>query len=298
LPNWPSICLRSPGMAEPLVLFHLSDLHFGLEDRKALAWVESCIADEKPAAVAITGDLTMRARRREFHAATDWITAIGRPVTVEVGNHDLPYFNLVERFTDPYRRFRGMERLVEREIALPGIALIPLKTTARAQWRFPWSNGWITGTALRETLAAIDALPAGTRAIVTAHHPLTERRQDGKLLTRGGNEALGELAKRGVLAVLSGHVHDAFDMMADTAHGPLRMIGAGTLSRRIRSTPPSFNQITLSGAMIDVKVRNLADVPSAAMMIDDVPENALPPRKPEEPVAPVAMVPPVDPPVH
>jgi len=285
-------------MAEPLVLFHLSDLHFGLEDRQALAWVEGCIASERPAAVAITGDLTMRARRSEFRAATEWITAIGRPVTVEVGNHDMPYFNLIERFTDPYRRFHGMARVVEREIGLTGLAIVPLKTTARAQLRFPWSNGWITGKALHETLAAIDALPAGTKVLVTAHHPLTERRHDGKLLTRGGDRALDELARRGVLAVLSGHVHDAFDMVAHTPHGPLRMIGAGTLSRRIRSTPPSFNQITLSGGMVDVKVRNLADVPSAAMMIDDVPENAMPPRRPDEPVAPVAMVPPVDPPVH
>jgi len=285
-------------MTEPTTLFHLSDIHFGLEDRKALAWVEHCIAGEKPAAVAITGDLTMRARRREFAAATEWITSIDRPVTVEVGNHDMPYFDLWERFTDPYRRFRGMASVVEREIELRGVAIVPLKTTARAQWRFPWSNGWITQKALHETLAAIDALPAGTKVIVTAHHPLTERRHDGKLLTRGGTQALEALAERGVLAVLSGHVHDAFDMVAETAKGPVRMIGAGTLSRRIRSTPPSFNQITLAGGEIHVKVRNLEDVPTPAMQIDEVPENALPPRSPEEPVAPVAAVPAEDPPVH
>lgn len=285
-------------MTDPVILFHLSDIHFGLEDRTALAWVERCIAGERPAAVAITGDLTMRARRREFAAATEWITSIDRPVTVEVGNHDMPYFDLWERFTDPYRRFRGMESVVEREIELPGVAIVPLKTTARAQWRFPWANGWITQRSLHETLAAIDALPADTRVIVTAHHPLTERRHDGKLLTRGGTQALEALAERGVLAVLSGHVHDAFDMVTETGRGPVRMIGAGTLSRRIRSTPPSFNQLTLANGEITVKVRNLEDVPTRAMQIDDVPENALPPRKPEEPVAPVGAVPAKDPPVH
>jgi len=285
-------------MADPIVLFHLSDIHFGLEDRKALAWVEQCIARERPRAVAITGDLTMRARHREFSAATQWITAIDRPVTVEVGNHDMPYFNLWERFTDPYRRFRGMESVVERGIALNGVAIVPLKTTARAQWRFPWSNGWITGEALHETLAAIDALPEGTQVLVAAHHPLIERRHDGKLLTRGGSAAMAALAERGVLAVLSGHIHDAFDMVANTAKGPLRMIGAGTLSRRIRSTPPGFNELTLADGTITVRVRNLADVPTPAMQIHEVPENALPPRAPGEPVAPVGMVPPEDPPVH
>ncbi len=39
--------------------------------------------------------------------------------------------------------------------------------------------------------------------------------------------ALAELAKRNVLAVLSGHVHDPFDLMRETALGPVRMIGAG-----------------------------------------------------------------------
>ena len=279
-------------------LFHLSDIHFGLEDTRALEWVVECIAHDKPDAVCITGDLTMRARHREFAAACKWIAALGPPVTVEVGNHDMPYFNLIERFVDPYRRFRAIESLVERKLDLPGLAIVPLKTATRAQWRFPWSNGWITERALRETLAALDALPAGKRAIVTAHHPLTERDPKGKRLTINGARAMEELARRKVLAVLSGHVHDAFDLTQDTPAGPLRMIGAGTLSKRIRSSPPSFNHLVVSERGIEVTVRNLEAVPTPAMQIDQVPENALPPRQPEEPVAPVATVPAVDPPVH
>jgi len=281
-----------------VTLFHLSDIHFGLEDTRALAWVEECIEAEKPTAVLITGDLTMRARHREFAAACRWISALGPPVTVEVGNHDMPYFNLVERFTDPYRRFRAIEALLEKQLDLPGLAIVPLKTVTRAQWRFPWSNGWITDKALAETLAAIDAVPAGRRVIVTAHHPLTERDPHGKRLTINGTAAMAELAKRKVLAILSGHVHDAFDLTAETPNGPLRMIGAGTLSRRIRSSPPSYNCLTVSDDGIQVCVRNLQDISTPEMQIDKVPENALPPRQPGDPVAPVATVPPTDPPVH
>ena len=280
------------------VLFHLSDIHFGLEDSTALAWVERCIVDEKPAAICITGDLTMRARHREFAAACRWISSLGPPVTVEVGNHDMPYFNLIERFVDPYRRFRSIEALVEKQLNLPGVAVVPLKTATRAQWRLPWSNGWVTRAALRQTLAAIDALPVGTRALVTAHHPLTERDPHGKLLTINGDAAMAELARRNIVAILTGHVHDAFDIDQPTPGGNLRMIGAGTLSRRIRSTPPSFNQLTLSGTGIVVTVRNLESVPTPAMQIDQIPENALPPRQPDDPVAPVATVPEIDPPVH
>ncbi|KHS46872.1 MULTISPECIES: metallophosphoesterase [Novosphingobium] len=279
-------------------LFHISDIHFGLEDRRALDWVAQCIAREKPDAVAITGDLTMRARHREFTAACHWIQALDVPVTVEVGNHDLPYFNLIERFIDPYRRFRSIEGVLERELPIPGAKIVPLKTTARAQFRLNWSKGTVGKAALAQTLAAIDALPPGTRAIVACHHPLVEAGTRGKALTRGGNHALAELARRNVLAVLSGHVHDAFDLIHPTANGPVRMIGAGTLSQRVRSTPPSFNELTLDGDNITVRVRNLEHVPTRDMLIDDVPENALPPRTEGEPVAPVAAVPAVDPPVH
>jgi len=285
-------------MADSKTIFHLSDIHFGLEDQRALDWVVQEIDRVRPAAVAITGDLTMRARHREFAAATRWITALNAPVTVEVGNHDMPYFNLHERFTQPYKRFAGMQAMVEREIDLPGLAIVPLKTVRRWQPRWPWSKGWVTEAALERCLAAIEGLPPGTRALVTAHHPLREAGTRGTALTRNGGHALEELARRDVLGVLSGHVHDPFDIMEPSQSGPIRMIGAGTLSRRIRSTPPSFNELTWDGEKLHVRVRNLEHVSTHDMQIDDVPEDALPPRTPEEPVAPVNQVPAADPPVY
>ncbi|MEQ8309276.1 MAG: metallophosphoesterase [Sphingopyxis sp.] len=279
-------------------LFHASDLHFGLEDPAALAWFGDCVRTERPDAVLITGDLTMRARTREFAAACDWIETLDVPVTVEVGNHDLPYFNPIARFFYPYRRIRRIARLVRREIDLPGLAIVPLKTTARAQWRLDWSKGWVTGKALAHTLAAIDALPRDAMVLVTAHHPLVEAGTRGRALTRGGERALAALAGRGVAAVLSGHVHDAFDLSKNTVQGPIRMIGAGTLSQRIRSTPPSFNELRIADGELSVRVRNLAAVPTADMQIADIPPDAMPPRQPGEPVARVHAVPPVDPPAH
>ncbi|EJU11730.1 metallophosphoesterase [Sphingomonas sp. LH128] len=283
----------------PLRLFHLSDIHFGLVDQQAIDWAKACIDREMPHAVAITGDLTMRARHPEFQAACEWIQGLDVPVTVEVGNHDIPYFNLYQRFFDPYRRFKAIERMVETQLDLPNLAIVPLRTTTRAQYqRFPWSNGWVTDHALKQTLAQIDALPEGTRVLVTCHHPLPERRADGKLLTINGTRTMEVLAGRKVMAVLSGHIHDPFDLTEQTPAGPLRMIGAGTLSKRIRSTPPSFNEIVIDGDQIRVTARNLEKVPTPAMQIDELPENALPPREPGEPVSPVGKVPPVDPPVH
>lgn len=282
----------------PLTLFHLSDIHFGLEDKRAIAWAREEIATRRPDAVVITGDHTMRARRHEFAAATRWITALEVPVTIAIGNHDMPYYNLVERFVTPYKRFEGMKALVEREIDLPGLAVVPLKSVRRWQPRTNWSKGWVTDPALERCLAAIDRLPPGTRTLVAVHHPLREVGTHGTALTHGGEKALAELAKRGVIGVLSGHVHDAFDIAEPTPHGTVRMIGAGTLSQRTRSTPPSFNELVWDGAELSVTVRNLEHVPTPDMLISDVPPDALPPRSPGEPVAPVGQVPAVDPPVH
>ena len=79
--------------------------------------------------------------------------------------------------------------------------------------------------------------------------------------------------------------------------GPVRMIGAGTLSQRLRSTPPSFNELRWDGETLRVHIRNLENIDDEAMKIDDVPEDAHPPREEGEPVAPVGAVPRTDPPV-
>lgn len=237
-------------------LFHISDPHFGMADSHALDAVAAMVRDEAPDGVIITGDFTMRARAHEYAAAARWITDLAAPVWIDPGNHDLPYFNPVERFADPYRRFRRLQAAVTRPLRPEGLALVPLWTTAAAQWRLNWSKGCVKPQALARAIAAIDALPAGTPVIVTCHHPLVEVGTQGKALTRGGNRALAELARRGVLAVLSGHVHDAFDRVQQTPAGPVRMIGAGTLSTRLRTTAPAFNELIFADGVLTSRVRH------------------------------------------
>lgn len=282
----------------PYILFHLSDIHFGFEDRIALDWVRRQIAERRPAAVAITGDVTMRARPKEFAAAEKWLHSLDAMVTVEPGNHDLPHYYLLSRYLDPFGRFESFRELVERRIELPGLALVPLNTNVPAQLRLNWSKGWVSKRALADCLRQIDALPQGTKVLVTAHHPLREAGTHGTALTRNGSKALAELARRDILGVLSGHVHDAFDILEPTDNGPVRMVGAGTLSRRIRSTPASFNELAWDGQELTVTVRNLEHFDTPEMQITDVPEDAMPPRVPGEPVAPVNRVPATDPPVY
>ncbi|MBX3594625.1 metallophosphoesterase [Sphingomonas sp.] len=226
-------------------LFHVSDIHFGAEDVAALDWFARTVRDERPDAIVMTGDLTMRARKHEFDAAAAWLEGLGRPVTVEVGNHDLPYFNLWARFVMPYRRYRALERMIERPLDLDGVTIVPLKTTARFQLRFNWSKGHVGARALAEALALADRAPPEHQVLIACHHPLIEAGTRGTSRTRGGRRALQALTRAGAHAVLTGHVHDPFDIEHRSDGRVVRLIGAGTLSERVRESPPSFNELRI-----------------------------------------------------
>lgn len=236
-------------------LFHVSDLHFGREDRSALAWFAATVRKERPDAVIVTGDLTMRARSQEFAAAEAWLAALGVPVTIEPGNHDLPYLNPLARLIHPYRRVRRVARAIERPLDVPGVWLVPLETTARAQWRLNWSRGHVADRRLDRALRLLQQRRPGDVAIVACHHPLIDAGTESEGRTRGGAEALHALAEAGADAVLSGHVHDPFDIIWDGNDRPVRLIGAGTLSERVRESAPSFNEVRVADGRIAVEVR-------------------------------------------
>ncbi|WP_294393605.1 metallophosphoesterase [uncultured Sphingomonas sp.] len=237
-------------------LFHVSDIHFGREDQAAVRWFADMVHAERPDAVVCTGDLTMRARSHEFEAAGAWLKSLDVPVTVEVGNHDLPYFNPFARLLNPYRRYQAVESMIEAELDLPGVLVVPLKTTARFQLR-NLSHGRVSRSGLKAALAMLADKPAGSTALIAAHHPLIRTDFVGHGDTIRGPEALTMLAEAGADAVLSGHVHDAFDVEHRHAGRTIRLIGAGTLSRRVRSTPPSFNEIAIGRGRLDVTARTM-----------------------------------------
>jgi 3',5'-cyclic AMP phosphodiesterase CpdA len=236
-------------------LFHVSDVHFGREDREAIDWFGRKVQEEQPDAVIMTGDLTMRARAGEFAAAGKWLESLNRPVTVEVGNHDLPYFNLWARFVTPYKRYKTIERMIEKPLDVKGVSVVPLKTTARFQFRTNWSKGYVSTRSLQESLALVEAVPKDDLIFIAAHHPLVEAGTLATSKTRRGREALHALATAGAHAVLTGHVHDPFDIAHEVEGRTVRLIGAGTLSERVRSQPPSFNEIRIDGGSFETIAR-------------------------------------------
>lgn len=227
-----------------VTLFHVSDLHFGQEDREALDWFMAEVERERPQAVLCTGDLTMRGSAREYALAQDWLARLPAPLAMVPGNHDVPYYHhMLRRMTRPYQRYRALEAALPGFTSPAGIAVVPLKTIARAQWRLNWSKGRVSGGDLDAALAALERQRGQALRLVMTHHPLVDADTESSGSTRGGRRALSALARAGAHVVLSGHVHDAFDMPVDADGLPVRLIGAGTLSKRLRSTAPSYNRL-------------------------------------------------------
>jgi hypothetical protein len=79
----------------------LSDLHFGREDARVVEAVLEDVAAGRPDLIVVSGDLTQRARRRQFEAARAFLDRLPAPVLVVPGNHDVPLFDLARRFLRP-----------------------------------------------------------------------------------------------------------------------------------------------------------------------------------------------------
>ncbi|MEO6717474.1 MAG: metallophosphoesterase, partial [Novosphingobium sp.] len=225
----------------------MSDLHFGQEDRAALDWFAGEVASHRPDAVIFTGDLTMRGTAREFAAASEWLGSLAVPISIEAGNHDMPYYwAMVTRLLRPFDRFQAMRQGLHRDLAVEGVTLVSLQTVTPAQWRLNWSKGRVERKSLSAALAGLGQAKGAGLRLVACHHPLIDADTHSTGSTRGGKLALAALARAGADAVLSGHVHDAFDLVTETEGGPIRLIGAGTLSERLRATRPGYNRLEWS----------------------------------------------------
>lgn len=243
-------------------LFHISDVHFGVEDTKALDAVAQSVRDERPDALVCTGDVTQRATRAQYEAAAHWFGQFDVPLWIDPGNHDMPYYNLWERFTKPYVRYNALRSMVAlKQFETKDIVLIPLKTTVRSQNRWPWSDGHVTSAAQARTSRALERYRDDPRhLIVTAHHPLHGPKDGGPNPTIRGDEAMVSLADHGMSAVMTGHIHRPFDEVRPVSNGSVHVIGAGTISTRLRGgIPPSYNVLTCTkGEPINVEIREFS----------------------------------------
>jgi 3',5'-cyclic AMP phosphodiesterase CpdA len=236
-------------------LAHLSDIHFGGENKAAVAAATEMLNTEAFDLVVVTGDLTRYAEVSELEAAAAWLDQIRAPKLVTPGNHDAPYLAWAERIFAPFRRY---EKIIgpapAQEHLGGGFAVRGLNTARGAQPRLNWSKGQISR---RQVAAAVDWFGdshADCVRIVACHHPLTEM-IGGPMTARvwGGEAAARDFAEAKVDLVLSGHIHAPFTWPYGFGDGKTYAVGAGTLSLRERGgVPASFNIVEIEGAAIRI----------------------------------------------
>ena len=87
-------------------IVHLSDIHFGRVDYGLIEPLIALVHEVKPDVTVISGDLTQRARSREFEEAREFLKRLPEPQIVVPGNHDVPLYNVFDRFLQPLDEFQ------------------------------------------------------------------------------------------------------------------------------------------------------------------------------------------------
>ena len=234
-------------------IIHISDVHFGRDREELVAPLTACINRLAPDLVALSGDLTQRARVTQFTRAAAFLAAIRAPVLVVPGNHDVPLHNFFWRMVAPYRNYR---RLISRDLApswsdgevvVEGLNTVRPRSVQRGKFR--------PGDMTRVCRAFSRAPEAAVR-IVVAHHPLEHPVGLDKDLPLGTTMAIDRLSGCGMDMILTGHLHtwQAQPFAIREGHRSPLQVHAGTgLSNRNRGEANDFNLITVSRDRIEVE---------------------------------------------
>jgi len=237
-------------------IVHLSDLHFGRIDPAILAPLVRFAAEVKPDLVAISGDLTQRARTAEFLAAKEFLAAIPFPQIVVPGNHDVPLHNVFARFARKLNRYQRYITTDLQPIFSDEEMVVVGVNTARA---FTWKDGRINRGQLEQLRATMNRARSARTKIVVTHHPFDlPSGYDNRDLVGRAKMAMAGLAECGADVFLAGHLHvshtgSTAQRYQIQGHSAL-VVQAGTaISTRGRGEANSFNVVRIEHPNISVE---------------------------------------------
>ena len=234
---------------------HLSDLHFGRVDAALLDPLKEFLQAAKPDVLVVSGDLTQRAKSREFIAAKAFLDIFTMPKIIVPGNHDVPLYNVFRRFFNPLKRYHqyittDMEPFfVDDEIAVLGI------NTARS---LVFKGGRVNEEQLEKVRARLDPLSDKLVKVLVTHHPFDlPAHMDKDDLVGRARKAMKEFANSGVDVLLGGHMHTSEAVTTDARyqHGAYSALSiqAGTAtSTRHRGENNSFNVLRVECDRVEV----------------------------------------------
>ncbi|MGD9629948.1 MAG: metallophosphoesterase [Pyrinomonadaceae bacterium] len=227
---------------------HISDLHFGAADELVAERLAEFVPKLDPHLVIVSGDLTQRARTAQFEAVKRFLASLPRPQLIVPGNHDVPLYNVYDRFVNPLEKF---ERLItdqlEPFISDGEIAVAGINTTRSMTIK----GGRINREQVERLRSKMSALPGEMLKVVVTHHPfdVPEGEDEDDIVGRA-RESLPLIAEAGADVFLAGHLHMSH-VTASTRRYKLKdgysalIIQAGTAtSLRGRGEENSFNLLT------------------------------------------------------
>lgn len=237
------------------VILHLSDLHFGRVNKLMLEPLVQEIKQLNPDLIAVSGDLTQRARVREFKEAKSFLDLLPGAKIVVPGNHDIPLWNPLLRFLCPLSRFR---RCITEDLSPlhedDEIAVLGANTSRSLVVK----GGRINIRQVEVICKSFSSIAGPRTKIIVTHHPfdLPQGYADFNLVGRS-RTAMENFARCGVDLFLSGHLHVAGT--GNTARYFIKgfsalVVQAGTvISTRGRGEMNSFNLVRIHHRRIGVE---------------------------------------------
>lgn len=236
---------------------HISDLHFGREDRKIAEGLLLDLKAHAPSLIVVSGDLTQRAKHDEFIAAKNYFDRFSHPSLIVPGNHDIPLYNVVNRFIRPLDRYKRYitdnlnPTFVDEEIAVVGI------NTARS---LTLKNGAISFDQLRHIEAKFHTFSSNLFKVLVVHHQFVPPPDNSApALIRRAADVVRRIELCGVNLVLAGHTHKSYtaDLKQhyQTGHSILVAHAGTAISKRGRGEPNGYNLISLDKSHVHISMR-------------------------------------------